>query len=95
MVIVVILVVMLVWILVIVLMVVIVIMIIIMTLTIMICLYRVSTEPQKGLTGVLVVKKHLLWSGTKDTKRHLHQDLSSLKSKITVMYNDKNRPIRK
>ena len=45
----------------------------------------------KGLTGVLVVKKHLL----KTTKRHLHQDLNSPKSKITVMYNDKNRPIRK
>ena len=62
-----------------------------MILTTMICLYRASTEPQKGLTGVLVVKKHLL----KTTKRHLHQDLNSPKSKITVMYNDKNRPIRK
>ena len=62
-----------------------------MILTIMICLYRVSTEPQKFLTGVLVVKKHLL----KTTKRHLHQDFYSPKSKITVMYNDKNRPIRK
>ena len=51
----------------------------------MICLYRVSTEPQKGLPRVLVVKKHLL----KTTKRHLHQDLSSPKSKITVIYNDK------
>ena len=38
-----------------------------MILTIMICLYRVSTEPQKGLTGVLVVKKHLL----KTTKKTL------------------------
>ena len=37
-----------------------------MILTIMICLYRVSTEPQKFLTGVLIVKKHLLKT-TKDT----------------------------
>ena len=50
-----------------------------MILTIMICLYRVSTEPQKGLTGVLVVKKHLL----KTTKRHLNQDLNSPKSRIS------------